>query len=170
MCPINVCPLVPSCSPLFIIPVPFLSSFSPASPLFARSLQHKRHVQATTKYVELIIVADNREVSRGHAVSHLYPRMLISMVFQGFSKTCSLTSAPSRPRYDFPSTNLCTHVLICKWDYKSQSTKKEHGTQRSTLQAVDSQKLWKKKLSVGVGGYLSLARAPLMIATKTRQN
>uniref|UniRef100_A0A3P8TWS7 ADAM metallopeptidase domain 12 n=1 Tax=Amphiprion percula TaxID=161767 RepID=A0A3P8TWS7_AMPPE len=28
------------------------------------SSQHKRHVQTTTKYVELIIVADNREVTR----------------------------------------------------------------------------------------------------------
>lgn len=26
-------------------------------------LQHKRHAQKTTKYVELIIVADNREVN-----------------------------------------------------------------------------------------------------------
>lgn len=35
--------------------------------------QHKRHAQATTKYVELIIVADNREVSRGHTVSITSP-------------------------------------------------------------------------------------------------
>lgn len=52
-----------------------LSSFSAfhptvACPLpFIYLLQHKRHAQTTTKYVELIIVADNREVSRGQTVS-----------------------------------------------------------------------------------------------------
>lgn len=40
---------------------------------FANPLQRKRHVQTTTKYVELIIVADNREVSRGHTVSTSSP-------------------------------------------------------------------------------------------------
>lgn len=35
--------------------------------------QHKRHAQTTTKYVELIIVADNREVSRGPTVSTSSP-------------------------------------------------------------------------------------------------
>lgn len=53
-----------------------LSSFSAfhptvACPLpFIYLLQHKRHAQTTTKYVELIIVADNREVSRGQTSHH----------------------------------------------------------------------------------------------------
>lgn len=34
--------------------------------IFHLLFQHKRHLQTTTKYVELIIVADNREVRRGH--------------------------------------------------------------------------------------------------------
>lgn len=72
MCPINISPLLPSYSPLFVLPLPILSSCSRALPLFLSLLallQHRRHVQATTKYVELIIVADNREVSNGHTYS-----------------------------------------------------------------------------------------------------
>lgn len=45
-------------------------SFTKCQCLPVRCLsQNKRHTQTTTKYVELIVVADNREVRSGHAAS-----------------------------------------------------------------------------------------------------
>uniref|UniRef100_A0A3P8VMM9 ADAM metallopeptidase domain 12 n=1 Tax=Cynoglossus semilaevis TaxID=244447 RepID=A0A3P8VMM9_CYNSE len=55
-------------------------SFTKCQCLPVRCLsQNKRHTQTTTKYVELIVVADNREISRTEAQRHVVSIPLLSI-------------------------------------------------------------------------------------------
>uniref|UniRef100_A0A3B1IUC8 ADAM metallopeptidase domain 12 n=1 Tax=Astyanax mexicanus TaxID=7994 RepID=A0A3B1IUC8_ASTMX len=76
--------------------------FTPCFPLL---LQHKRHAQSNTKYVELIIVADNREV-RNQKYSSFYRALNIRVALVGLevwsdSDKCPVTQDPFTTLHEF---------------------------------------------------------------------